>query len=49
MAPPSEWPMIQMLLSGYMYVRLLYRFCARRAKLNEAAGGHGGGRTVAIG
>ena len=25
-APPSEWPVIQMLASGYRYVRLLYRF-----------------------
>ena len=30
-APPSEWPVIQMLASGYRYVRLLYRFlCARK-------------------
>lgn len=25
-APPSEWPVTQMLEWGYMYVRLLYRF-----------------------
>lgn len=25
-APPSEWPVIQMLASGYRYVRLLYKF-----------------------
>lgn len=26
--PPNEWPIIQTLESGYIYVKLLYRFCA---------------------
>jgi hypothetical protein len=32
-APPSEWPMIQMLLVGYIYVRLLYRFYSKRNQM----------------
>lgn len=37
-APPSEWPVIQMLASGYRYVRLLYRFCTHELVRRQGSG-----------